>query len=263
MEKTKWNKTAVLFITTHGSITITEEETADVNTLIVPEGITIKRASVSVPGECNIVSEDDVNDYVKIINKYMSELTSNRETTQDHAIQTIMLTIKKIGLEEVEGLTNKLKSLKGKPEFDEDEEGFVHNYNYGFKIDTINSGKEIINKKYERYDSKSSKNNWVIKVMNIKGQPDLLSFLKRQTRSENSIVTLREILYFLQSKGVENIVILDISCGTFFTTADEGFDRRTIRRLRRSIKKSFGGKRNKTVRFIKRKTKKNKKSKKI
>lgn len=78
LSSNNWNQTAILFITTHGIVT-KEDETSDIHTFTVPQGITIKRATASTPGECNIVEPEVIDGYVSLIKSLMSELLSNRE----------------------------------------------------------------------------------------------------------------------------------------------------------------------------------------
>jgi hypothetical protein len=265
-----WDDTAILFITTHGLII--KEEDQDVNTFIVPEGIIIKRALASVPGQCNIVGELDVNAYVSLINAYKSNLMSNRETTRDAAVNDVMESIKRSDTKDLKhkkDYVNSLQKFSKYNEVDEEDEehlsnyqGYIREFEKGFTIQEFNPGDTIIDKKYIRTNFEATKNDWIIKVMNIPGTPDLLSFLRTQTRGGDSSITLKEIVDFLIGKGVKNIIIFDLTCSNIATSELVDYDSYTVRAIRRDIsKRNMGGKnkkRTKNKRMTKKKRTKNK-----
>jgi hypothetical protein len=235
-----WDSTVVLFITTHG-IVVKENEDSDINTFVVPDGLTIKRASASTPGECNIIEPEIVDSYVSLVNAFMSELLSNRETTQNDAIRKVFNSIHNKDKSELKNKRKYVKTMDKYGDDDDDDEyvedyrRYVRNFGKGFSYKEFHSGDTIINKKFERKNSESTKNDWVIKVMNLPGNPDLFSFLKRQTRHGDSITTLKEITDFLLTKEVTNIIIFDMTCSNIMMPDDKEYPERTVRRLRRDI----------------------------
>jgi hypothetical protein len=279
-----WGNTAVLFISTHGTI-MTHDSTESVtdkyaynpdviNTFVVPEGITIKRASVSAPGECNIVSEDFTNTYARYVNNNIRSLTSNNETTQDNAINKVLKTIrtkdtKDLKRKRQDYITDVLKSNKDREYSEdvqkeiEDERGYINQFDKGFTFQVFSSGDTIINKFYTRTNVQSTINDWVIKIMNLEGQPDLLSFLKRQTRHGDSDITLEDIVNFLITKNVKNIILIDLTCSLIRTEDMDDYPQRKIRDFRKDIiSRKIGGKiKSVTKKFGKkrRKSRKNKK----
>jgi hypothetical protein len=267
-----WDKTIILFITSHGLII--EEQPEKIKLFTIPDGIIIKRALISTPGECNIVGEQEVNGYVKLINSLKSELTSNRETTQNEAIQKVVDTMEKIDYKESKIIEDEIKELQSKSKKNKLSDvdlsrlqvrtGYIHNLNKGFNINFFGPGKQILNKTYIRSNLESTKNDWVIKVLNIPGQPDLLSFLKIQTRGGDTNITLEEIISFLKSKGVETVILFDLSCSNVADTDLTDVTERSTRRYRRDIlNMGYGGKRLKVKKIKKSmKTKKNKKTRK-
>jgi len=247
-----WGETAVLLITSHGLV-IKEEDEEDVETFTVPEGITIKRALVSAPGECNIASETDVNGYVSEINAFMRALTSNRESTQNDAITRILNTVRRIDEEDLR--FKRMAASEYERAGTEDESDAEHADNYrryiqqfekGFTRITFNEGDQILNKKFSRTNEQASKNDWVIKAMSVPGQPDLMAYLRPQTRFGDTTLTLEEIIHFLISKGVSNIIIFDLSCSNIATPDHTEYSQRDIRSLRKKIRKEgYGGKKTK------------------
>lgn len=268
-----WGETAILLISTHGLI-IKGDNEEEVRTFVVPDGVTIKRAAVSVPGECNIASETDVDGYVRVINRYMPELLSNRDTTQNHAINTVLGTIRGVdvrdlGYKRMTVTEDEKRKERGDETFDESDDEHLQNYkryirhfDKGHKFKIFEEGQQILNKKYLRTNSEATRNDWVVNVLSIPGHPDLFSFIKTQTRFGDTKMTLQEIVQFLQEKGVKNIIIFDLSCSNIAMPDHEEYDQRTVRYQRRLAKKEgYGGKRNKKYN-TKRRTKKNRKTRK-
>lgn len=271
-------ETVVLLISTHGLI-IKKEDEEEVDTFRVPPGITIKRAAVSVPGECNIVGADDIIGYEQTINSQMGNLLNRNEKTQKFAIGTVLGTIQR---EDMRDLPNKQARInidrrlkeKGDDElFDESDDehlqnymGYVRHFDKAHRIKIFEEGERILNKKYTRTNLEATKSDWVIKVMSVRSRdkPDLLSFLKTQTRFGVSSIMLEDIVDFFAQKGVKNIIIFDLSCSNIARPEDHlEYDQRYTRRLRGDIeRKGYGGKRKKRYNTKRTRTRKNRKTRK-
>jgi len=73
--------------------------------------------------------------------------------------------------------------------------------------------------------------------------------LEAGTGQSYTQITLFELIDLLTGMGAENIIFIDLSCSIFSSDSDTNISKRTIRTLRRDLKKSkiFGGrKRNKS-----------------
>jgi hypothetical protein len=142
-------------------------------------------------------------------------------------------------------------------------------------INVFVPGDKVVNKFYTRVDSTADRYDFTIKVMNLPGEPDLLSYLFRLKRGEKfTDITLASILRFLYNKGVENIIIFDTSCSVMNTM--EGYlEPRSVRQVRRKefysdienkdenkrLKSMFGGRRRTNKKYFKRRIKARSRSK--
>lgn len=267
--------TIILAITTHGKIYLNDDD--EPQTFIIPEGIKIIRSLMSTIGECNILNEDDVNEEVNIIEENIEELLAPE--TQLDTVVTVTGKIRNIDLDNLHYKESKVKESRKRKidemDFDEYEtqqiyEGYIHGFDKGHIINIKYSGEQILNKRYNRLGEEATENDWVIKIVNIPGQPDLLTYLSELKSDETSTITFEDIVLFLKSKMVETLIVFDFSCSDIMDK--DGWidiDEKTTRRIRRSIygerdpatkrpKLKVGGKRTKT-----RKTKRRVKTRRI
>ena len=70
-------------------------------------------------------------------------------------------------------------------------------------------------------------------MYNLKGEPDIFEMLAEVGMDIDSI-TLGQILEFVVNLGVENVIIVDLSCSVFIGQA-EHLSERNIRHLRRQM----------------------------
>jgi hypothetical protein len=223
-------------------------------------------------GECNILNEDVVNEEVNIIEQNVEELLAPE--TQLDTVLTVTDKIRDIDLENLYYKESKVKEL-GKTniddmDFDEYEtkqiyEGFIHSFDKSHIINIKYSGDRVFNKNYNRLEEEATANDWVIKVVNMPDQPELLTYLLKLKSDETSTITFEDIILFLKSKMVETLIVFDFSCSEIMDK--DGWMRaspRTTRQIRRRMtsydpltKKpdlNLGGKRRKSKK-VKRKSK--------
>jgi len=270
-----WGKTVVLFITTHGQIIKQPGEGQLLETFVVPEGITVKRALVSTPGECNIVFQKIVNSYSSLVSRFIRELKSDHSMVQNQAIEIVLDAIKKFDTkliaEKEETISDLSKQEKEGTISEEDAvmlqdyKTYIQQFDKAFKFNIFDSGQPMLNKKYSRENPTATRNDWVIKVMGVAGDLDLLEYVKTQTRRGESFITLEHIVNYLKEKNAETIILFDLSCSNIVSSTGEELDQREVRMLRRSMYDSgnnlvIGGKTRKQKRY--KKYKKNKKNKK-
>lgn len=235
----RWPDKMILFVSTHGTI-ICEKDVLE--TFSLPPGIELKRMQVATPGIVNFASDSIMSGYVSMINAHRDELLSNNEGTQNAAIIKMMKSIRRNDLIESEDLKRGLDYSPDDSD-DEDLQGNITDYlqglNRSHRIQTYKSTPEspadIINKTYTRENPQTTKNDWTIKAMNIPGQPDLLAYMKKQTRHGESTVTMKEIVDECLVHGVKQLMLFDFSCGSI---ADRKYNRvkpKHARILRRRI----------------------------
>jgi hypothetical protein len=219
----KWGDTVVLLITTHGAI-ITEKkgkskkDNLKVNTFSVPEGMTIKRGSVSAHGSCTMLNEKETIGFSGMMRRFVPQLEDS--ATQDKFIYGIMSAIhrhhttllhesQEILAETDDTDTKNNRYLKNMIDY-------VTHFDEAFNIDVFHSGKPMFNKLYQRTNSEAKGNNWVIKAINETDGIDLLTHIRPQTRGD-SVITLEDIVLFLKSNKVKTIILFDLSCSSMIT----------------------------------------------
>ena len=234
-----WPDKMILFISTHGTI-ICENDV--LKKFILPPGIELKRMQVSTPGNVNFASDSIMTGYVSMINAHRDELLSNNDGTQDAAITKMMKYIRRNDLIQSDNLK---RALEYSPEDEEDEDRHVNIVDYlqglnrSHRIQTYKSTQQnpvvVINKTYSRENQQKTKNDWTIKAMNIPGQPDLLAYMKKQTRHGDSTVSLKEIVDECLNHGVKQLMLFDFSCGSIADHKYNPVKTRHARILRRRI----------------------------
>ena len=264
--------TIILAITTHGKIHLNNDDNPQ--TFIVPEGMKIIRSLMSSIGECNILDENDVNNQVNIIEQNMTDLLDPE--TQVDTVVTVTDKIRDINLDNLYYKESKVKELRKRNinDMDVDEyeakqiyEGYIHGFDKSHIINIKYSGDKVLNKSYNRLEEEATENDWVIKVLNMPGQPDLLTYLSELKSDETSTITFEDIVLFLKSKMVETLLVFDFSCSDIMDK--DGWmnvSPRTARKIRRSmtsydpqtkrsnLNPNFGGKKRKSKK-VKRKSK--------
>lgn len=268
-------KKILLSVTTHGLLKSKKSEKMGrtVNTFVIPEGIKLIKMNIATMGECNFMAPQTVVEYTKLIKRYEPYILrkGKDDKTIERKIESIAKLIQtKEQKEELSSIKSEmidlLKKKKQGQHMTEDEkykvedmERFLSAYDKSYNVSIFNPGESTINKSYKRSNIEANKFDWIIKVINLKGQPDLLPYMIRQTRRGESQITLEQLVNFLKEKGVEEIFLIDFSCA-LFEDIDEGdyVGARESRRSRRSLKSQsiYGGSYNK-------KTNKTKKIKKI
>jgi hypothetical protein len=234
-----WPEKMILFISTHGTI-ICENDV--LKQFILPPGIELKRMQVATPGIVNFASDSIMTGYVSMINAHRDELLSNNDGTQNAAITKMMKYIRRNDLIQSDNLK---RALEYSPEDAEDEDhqlnivDYLQGLNRSHRIQTYKSTQKspvlVINKTYSRDNQQKTKNDWTIKAMNIPGQPDLLAYMKKQTRHGESTVSLKEIVDECLNHGVKQLMLFDFSCGSIANHKFHPVKTRHARILRRRI----------------------------
>lgn len=257
-------ETVVLLITTHGII-IKKDNDTEVNTFTIPPGMTVTRSLAASIGVCNFVDTDMTVQYADLIDSEINNLTNNDEETQYHAILAVADGIKEIDVENVEGIKSMIEELKEEIKRDSLpptstkaydlnlRQNYMYSYDRSYRIQTFRENQEMVNKRYLRNNNEKTRTDWVIKAMNLEHQPDLLSFIRRQSKLHDSVTTLDEIVSFFHDKGVKNLIIFDVSCSNITDEDQVDVSNRTTRLLSRKIDtRKYGGKKRKSYRRQKR-----------
>jgi hypothetical protein len=255
-------ETIVISVTSHGVIII-DNNTNKPLTFSVPSDMKIIKLSAVTPGVCNLTHPSDVDDFIKQVIKKVNNPTEMTKLTNDPIIylETLAKLYKTIE-EDTFAETVKEKN----PDYDfKIRDDYLHHRNKSYNITQYESGNLIINKEYirnNRTELNTGAWDFQINVLNVTGVPDLFNEILgvRTYQNVNSTITLQQIVDFVKTKGVKQLIILDLSCANFETNvSDFFFTNRQERAIRRDIFKSGlnGGKRKnkKTKKYNKKKQK--------
>ena len=269
-------KRIIISLTAHGNIIIDKKGKEKVFTM--PEGISVKKSGFSVPGVCNFFNTDDIDYYVRTINLIKGKLTRmnydeideflqmfnqvikdhDKEYTYDHLTSLLKcektLTPESCGVDDMEELDEYVNKSKD----------YLHYFFNSFRVSTFLPGDTVIDKLYSRENEEvpRSRRQWVIRIINMPGTLDLITLLRPQTRRGEPIIYLSEIINYLQSNGVEEVILFDFSCSYFTNEMFNSIDPRSIRYKRKNLITSsikYGGKTKKN--HYRKKKSKNKKGK--
>jgi len=254
----------ISIVTTHGCITCSpsNENCYLPNVFIVPDGMTIIKISIVMPGIVAYSDNIDIDDYLKTINEYSDVLLSDKVQQLD--LKVLLEGLNKTRIELYNRMTKKRKRY-----VDMDVMDHFRYYSKEIRAFILNSGDTIVNKKYGRNEDEKDWNDFSILEITHKYDidpalfmpllPDLLD--NRQVVNNEQIITCEELVEHYKQKNVQTLFIFDFSCSTFVNENRSEINPRSARYSRRIIKTEnfgFGGKRKIKKR---KKTKKDKKTK--
>ena len=246
-------KIVVIAITCHGTIVI-NNETNEAETFNIPNKMKIIKLSAVTPGVCNFTVDDDVDKFIKtILDKEHRKRMDKQIKTPNTYVKTLANLYQNI---EKETLIETIKASTDSNESIRKE--YIHNLDKRYKIVNYNKKHpKMVNKLYTR-NSKTEQNvsewDFGIFALNVLGKPDLITLLKGRSYADNNVsVNLEEIIYYLKGKGVEQIILLDMSCSNFEYEDNTSVNERTTRSIRNNLLKQNlnGGRVNRKKRTIK------------
>lgn len=238
-------KQLILLATVHGGIFV---EDTTVNTFVVPQGMKITRIMATLPGICNVTTEDQINTVIG----EMKELG-----TSPIDIQKSLSTIQSTQAEVIKGIMGQMKADDPNKELFRQ---FMQSRIARPNVKVFNPGDTMLNKLLARSPGEGIDSAFDYKLigLNMDRQPDLFDLIPfgsagpaANTRAKSRYgreIFLDKVVEVLKNQGVEHVVLYDFTCSSFM--GDE-MDPRTERRFRRDILQQGWGK----TRRLKRKTK--------
>lgn len=245
------SKTIIIGINMHGEMHL--DINGIPNQAIVPEGMYISIINATVCGVPNISTLDNYENIAEVVSEQTKTIT-NWNTMSRGDINNISQSIKNIlietNLEESSNIIKDYQSLYKKGKQNANMAKFSHHYDKAFNISTFDSGSSIPNKLYLKFqegevDDVNNIDPYYfnkIVIYNLDGEPDIFELLQSIGMNIDEINTL-DLLTFLRSLGVENLIIVDLSCNIFKGDSAHLTDR-NIRQIRRTMKR--GGKKSKS-----------------
>jgi hypothetical protein len=217
---------ALVVVTCHGRIPVnrTDNVLNEPDKFAIPKNMKVIKMSSVAPGVCNITSPKDIDTFISTILKNQTEMIEGLQNPEEYIKELVNL-YKSIEKETVEEIFNE-GSVS-----DEVENTIRNTYKYhhdkGYKIIKYNNENEfMINKEYLRNNKKeqnSSEWDYGIFCLNARGSPDLMrEILEIRTYADtDTIVSLEQILYFLDANGVKETILIDLSCSNLKYVNDD------------------------------------------
>jgi hypothetical protein len=271
-------KTLVVGINLHGEIQL--DSNSIPQTEKVPVNYIVKLNTVS-PGVPNISTFENYNELSDITKEYVKENTwlndpmiSDRlqENTYKPSILEFVKYLKEYMVEEngknLQGIQKDYDNKRKQGETTKHIQNFEYNKDKMYEITEFNKGDTIVNKLFLKFTPEELEQlgideeeiqyvgfNKIVLYNFTDENDDTLYNVFDLIGPEYTQITLFQLIDLLKGMGAENLILIDLSCSVFRSSNNNDITERDERFLRRDIKKSriFGGKR---------KTKKNRKSKK-
>lgn len=223
----------IIMVTSHGEIPTTEGVPL---AYTVPEGMRIAKLNAAPLGECNIMNQTTSDLYAKALRRNIGELT--RAQTKDQYLDILKHMIRFMKKQDIIEIMPQVAVSVMDPEGDTQRKGYYNRViqDMGYHANFFGPGDQVINKIFSRNNAEVEGADWKLNIINMDKMPDLMAWLKRQTRAGKSVTTLEEVINYLKSHGVKDIVFMDFSCSVFLNyDEDYHLGEREKRATRRSL----------------------------
>ena len=235
-------KTIVIGIYLHGELHL--KKNGSLRKDIVPNNMNVTIINGVAPGIPNIST---LKAYEKMAAKVYkkSKLVNNWNELTKHKIDLLSTDIKEIlkktNQPQASTIIKEHQLLYSKNRTNIDFQQFANYYDHSFRITSYASGDTIPDKLYIKFeegeiinpDNIEEKYFNRITLYNLKGEPDLFEMLA-ECGLDIDQITLGRILEFVVNLGVENVIIVDLSCSVFIGKSEHLYER-NIRHLRRQM----------------------------
>jgi hypothetical protein len=234
-------ETVVVHISSHGEIPVDQEVPA---TFLMPPDMMLLKLTASPQGVSYITSNSiqdhlteilensDVPRLMELIREQPDDKSANKVATTE--LKDFIRLGRYYDRKVLDSKSSKItKTLR-------------HTLNKSYAIGLYRDSRLVLNKTFsEDVRAKNNKWYWKANLVNVPGQPDLLSILPKmgggydpmynlsKTPQSSREITLQQIIEYLNQKHVKNVFIFDSTCSSF----SEQYSPRTKRRVRRTMRK--------------------------
>ena len=235
-------KTIVIGINMHGELHLKEDGTP--NKEIIPNKFRATVINAVAPGIPNISTLEKSEELAEKIYKRIkrrknwNKLTKSQIDSLSEMIKHLLVDTNK---EESKEIIKEHQRLYSKHTVNKKFEQFANYYDHSFRITTYDSGQKIPDKLYLKFGEGEVLNpnnideiyfNKVV-LYNLEGEPDIFEILQSVGMDIDQITT-SQLIEFLSSLGVENLIIVDLSCYVF-KGESKHLTERNIRHMRRKL----------------------------
>ena len=237
-------KTLVIGINMHGEIHL--KENGSICKDNVPENLKITTISVVAPGVPNVSTLDVYEEMASTISKQVNQqinwdnLSEPQIISFTESIRDLLVDLNK---EQVENIIKDHQHLYMKNEINPVLKTFSHNYEHSFRITTSEPGELIPDKLFLKFTPEEVNNpdnvphHYFNKIVlyNLEDEPDLFDMLQSVDVDIDEI-TLVQLMEFIVNIGVENLIMVDLSC-SIFKGEEKFLSPRNIRHMRQQMLK--------------------------
>lgn len=239
-------KTLIIGIYLHGEIHLNEN--GDVNNDRVPDGMRLNVINGVAPGVPNISTLEDYENMAKKISnriKRRDNYTKLTKTQIDDLCLNLRDLLVRTNKNQANDILKEHQRLFTKKQVNPTFQKFSYQYENSFIIKKYESNHIITNKVFIKFSEGEVINpynipeNYFNKIVlyNLEGEPDLFELLK-SVNLDIEEITFAQLMEFLVNLGVENLIIIDLSCSVFKGDSKYLSDR-NIRQTRRKLLHSY------------------------
>ena len=269
-------KTLVVGMNLHGEIPLSENNSPQIE--MVPNNYIIKLSAVT-PGVPNISTIENYNNLHEVTkelvekNAWLNEpmISSRLQENYKGKMLKFATELKKKFIEEnkenVEGIQSEYFRKGTIAETLIHQQNFVYNTDSMYKINEFNKGDLITNKLFLKFSEEELEQLGIDDYYKGFNKIVLYNFaddgvvydIFEMLGPDYTQITLFQLIDLLLGMGVENLILIDLSCAVF--GSDNNLSTRNIRNIRRNIQLSntYGGLMKKTMKKNRKPIKKNKK----
>jgi hypothetical protein len=216
-------KTVIVAITTHGQVMLNPNP----QVFSLPPKMTLTSISSVSPGVCNFTFPDAIKYLIQhLYNNAPTDLIEKDVFPYAKQIASLFKTIQ--DKDDEISLTQKTDPNRIDPEY----KHYWHHNDKSFEVDMYTE--EVLNKKFiVLRDELEPTDGYYNKINIIVPGENVYNVLNIKDEDERAEMTTQDLMDMLKGKGVENVIMLDLSCSPF----DSELNDRGIRAMARSLHK--------------------------
>ena len=235
------SKTMVVGINMHGELHLKQD--GSLRKDIVPNNFRINVVNAVAPGVTNIISVETIEKISEKISNKIKHIKNWDKLTKkfDKLSEGIQDLLVRTNKKQAEENVKEHQRLYAKNKVHLSYQEFANSCEHTFKITSYESGDTIPDKLYLKFEEEKILNpdnieeNYFNKITlyNLEGEPDVFEMMKSVGLDIDQITTA-QLIEFLSSLGVENLIIVDLSCSVFKGDSKH-LSERNIRYMRRKM----------------------------
>jgi len=234
----------------------------------VPENLTVYTINSVAPGVPNISTLENYENLSEQIYAKVETIEDWNTVNAENLSEELKRLLVELNKEQSEEIIKLVQQNYSKRIKNEHHANYAYHYDKSFQIKTYYGNQNIPNKLFLKFTENEIEqieqdddieNGYFNKIVlyNLEGQPDLFELLEAVSGNQFDRIDISQICDFFTSLGVENLIIVDLSCSIF--RGENPLSERETRYARRQFSKLYGGK--KTRKYKKKRKSKKRKTK--